>query len=110
MTLLSDKLSLIGLLVILLEVALVVLVVSPEQARRARRTLRGRIGGRVCNRHGNAAKVLQSPVRATTAVGRSAGMHPALIDRRAHHHRAVSHQVGRASADDDAPAAGAAAP
>ena len=36
MTLLSDKLSLIGLLVILLEVALVVLVVSPEQARRAR--------------------------------------------------------------------------
>jgi hypothetical protein len=36
MTLLSDKLSLIGLLVILLEVALVVLVVSLEQARRAR--------------------------------------------------------------------------
>ena len=36
MTLLSDKLSLIGLLVILLEVALIVLVVSPEQARRAR--------------------------------------------------------------------------
>ena len=36
MTLLSDKLSLIGLLVILLEVALVVLVVSPEQARSAR--------------------------------------------------------------------------
>jgi hypothetical protein len=36
MTLLSDKLSLIGLLVILLEVALVVLVVSPEQVRRAR--------------------------------------------------------------------------
>ena len=35
MTLLSDKLSLLGLLVILLEVALVVLVVSPEQARRA---------------------------------------------------------------------------
>ena len=36
MTLLSDNLSLIGLLVILLEVALIVLVVSPEQARRAR--------------------------------------------------------------------------
>ena len=36
MTLLSDKLSLIGLLVILLEVALVVLVVSPEQARGTR--------------------------------------------------------------------------
>lgn len=36
MTLLSDKLSLIGLLVILLELALIVLVVSPEQARRAR--------------------------------------------------------------------------
>ena len=36
MTLWSDKLSLFGLLVILLEVALVVLVVSPESARNAR--------------------------------------------------------------------------
>jgi hypothetical protein len=36
MTLWSDKLSLFGLLVILIEVALVVLVVSPESARNAR--------------------------------------------------------------------------